>query len=149
MPIKIVRKAAGSAPEPASTEGLAPKPKRALKSPGKVLDGQCMAVCQLVGRPAVSWFLMASYLYYIHDLPLLSDDFYDRLAMALLHDYDDLEHAHAALISKEALRAGTMYHLRADQYPLSTRGAAAHIANLEWDLKIDIYKDCDDFERDT
>lgn len=141
MPIVIKKKTATAEPAPVQSGAL-----RVKKNPGKMLDGQCMAVAELTGRAPVSWFLMTSYLYYIHDLPLISDDLYDRLAKALLADFDDLEHKHASLLSREALEAGTMHHIRADQYPLVTRSAAARLADLEWGISVDIYKDCDPFE---
>jgi hypothetical protein len=143
MPIIIKKKAAPLEPAPIK----APE-RRQTKNPGRVLDGQCLACAELIGRPPVSWFLMASYLYYIHDLPLISDGLYDNLGRALLHDFDEIEHQHQALLTKEALRAGTMHHIRADQYPLMTRAAAARLADLEWGITVDTFKDCDDFERD-
>ena len=52
-------------------------------------DGMCRAVIEKCGiNGGVSWFLMASLLYYHADLSLLSDQTYDRLAKDLLADFD-------------------------------------------------------------
>jgi hypothetical protein len=60
----------------------------------------------------VPWYLMLSYLYYIHDLSPTSDDFYDRLCKQLLVEFDTLEHRHKGYVDKDALSAGTGYYLK-------------------------------------
>lgn len=62
----------------------------------------------------VPWFLMLSYLYYVHDISPTSDEFFDQLCKRLHSVFDDLEHRHKYMIDKDALRAGTGYYLKFD-----------------------------------
>lgn len=55
----------------------------------------------------VPFYLMMSYAYYERDDPIVSDSFYDKLARKLLKEYDNIEHYHKHLISKDALEAGS------------------------------------------
>ena len=55
----------------------------------------------------VPFYLMASYAYYEKDDPILSDDFYDKLAKNILKQWDNIEHYHKHLLSKDALEAGS------------------------------------------
>lgn len=74
---------------------------------------------------SVSHYIMASYLYYILDKPSpISDTQFDRLARKLLKDWDSIEHMHKHLLSKQALRAGTLFDLKVEDYPLIARHAA-------------------------
>lgn len=72
-------------------------------------------------------YLIHSYLYYIEETPLISDTEYDRLCKKLLNSFDTLTHRHKHLVSKEALQAGTGYHLAEADYPLITKRAAAYL----------------------
>ena len=67
---------------------------------------------------AVSFFLMASFCYYCLFESVLADETYDRLAKYLLDNYDKLDHPHKHLFDKEDLRAGTLYKLKGEAYPL-------------------------------
>lgn len=72
----------------------------------------------------VPWFLMASYLYYVRDISLFSDEFYDKLCGQLLDRWDEIEHPHKYLIDPFALSAGTGYYIKEDEYPGMCKGAA-------------------------
>lgn len=52
-------------------------------------------------------YLMHSYLYYVLDEPVISDELYDGLAKYLLKHYDQLDHTHKHLITKAMLRCGS------------------------------------------
>lgn len=66
----------------------------------------------------LAWILMSSYAYYIQDDPILSDGCFDKMCKYALDNYDKLKHRHVErFITKEALRAGTMYHITHDAYP--------------------------------
>jgi hypothetical protein len=69
-------------------------------------------------------YMMLSYLYYIRNRTVVSDEEYDQLAKDLLAGYDNFEHEHKKFVTKEDLEAGTLYHLKADAYPLRVVGAA-------------------------
>ncbi len=62
-------------------------------------------------------YLMASYAYYILHKSPMPDEEYDQVAKLLLKYWDEFEHQHKYLITKEDLEAGTLYHLRANDYP--------------------------------
>lgn len=69
-------------------------------------------------------FIMCSYLYYILFESVVPDEEYDKMAKDLLDGWHDFEHQHKHLLSKEALKAGTMYHLGEGQYPGMAIGGA-------------------------
>ena len=55
----------------------------------------------------VPYYLMASYAYYKEDDTIFSDDYYDLLAKKILKNWDDIEHYHKHLLSKDILEAGS------------------------------------------
>lgn len=67
----------------------------------------------------VPFYLMLSYAYYKLDDPIVSDGFYDKLARKLLKEYDNIEHYHKHLISKDDLQAGSFL----GEYPSIIEGA--------------------------
>lgn len=69
-------------------------------------------------------YLMTSYLYYTLDVSVILDDLYDGIAKALLARYDEFDHQHKHLVSKADLEAGTLYHLRGNDYPQMIQMAA-------------------------
>lgn len=68
-------------------------------------------------------YLMASYLYYLHDedCPWTDHDF-DSACKKLHKGWDDFEHRHKYLTTKEAMGAGTGHHIRA--YPMMVESSA-------------------------
>lgn len=72
----------------------------------------------------VPLYLAASYLYYIHDRSLMPDAGYDRICQRLAAEFDSVTHAHASLLDRRALEAGTAYHLRESDYPLIVSSSA-------------------------
>ena len=82
---------------------------------------------------AISFYLAASYLYYCRDISILSDNTYDRLSKWLLENIDNLEHTNHNLIDKDALRAGTAFHIKESDYPLRVKISAEELAR---DLEI-------------
>lgn len=69
-------------------------------------------------------YLMTSYLYYTCNVSVILDDLYDGIAKALLARYDEFDHQHKHLVSKADLEAGTLYHLRGNDYPQMVQTAA-------------------------
>ena len=55
----------------------------------------------------ISLYMMASYAYYVEDNPILTDSEYDTLANEILEDWENLEHPHKCLLTKDMLEAGT------------------------------------------
>mgnify|MGYP001600690125 CR=1 FL=1 len=86
------------------------------------MDGMTRAVEEKCGmKGLVGWFLSASLLYYHFDISILSDGRYDEIAKGLLEIYDTLENQHAPLILKEDLKAGSLYAMSLENYPLMIR----------------------------
>ena len=77
----------------------------------------------------VPWYLMASYLYYLKDISLLQDHEYDLVCKEILERWDNIDHSHKELISKDDLRAGTGFSLKEEDYPAITKNAALHEAS--------------------
>ena len=71
----------------------------------------------------VPWYLMASYAYYKDDNPIFSDGFFDDLGKTMLVVWDDIEHFHKDLISKNDLHAGTYL----GKYPERVKGGLLNI----------------------
>lgn len=66
----------------------------------------------------VPWYLMASYAYYEQGDPIFSDGFFDEMGKTMLDCWDDIEHFHKNLISKDDLEAGTYL----GKYPERVKG---------------------------
>ena len=66
----------------------------------------------------VPWYLMASYAYYVQDDAIFSDGFFDEMGKTMLACWDDIEHFHKELISKDDLTAGTYL----GEYPERVKG---------------------------
>lgn len=71
----------------------------------------------------VAWYLSASVAYYHWNESFLPDDDYDILCGDLHTHFDELSHPHAHLLDKDALMAGTGFHIKLHEYPAMTRGA--------------------------
>ena len=59
----------------------------------------------------VSWFMIASYAYYVLGEPLMSDAAFDLLVMRLKENWDTADHYHKALIKPGNLEAGSGFDL--------------------------------------
>lgn len=81
----------------------------------------------------VGAFLIHSYLYYILDSSLITDEEFDELCKDLHDRWDEVEHPHKHLIKKEDLLAGSGYAIPIHKYPMT----AKHIAEtaLFWKTK--------------
>lgn len=82
------------------------------------------AVKAMPANKLVNLYMMCSYLYYIHDLSPVPDEVYDEICKQLILKYQDIDHQHGHLINKDALHAGTAYHLREVNYPLIVQVSA-------------------------
>lgn len=79
----------------------------------------------------ISFWLLCSYCYYLRHESLVSDELFDRLSKEMLVSFDDLEHQHKHLITKDMLGAGTGYNLGYTDYPLIVRVTSEYfIKNL-------------------
>ncbi|QIG66783.1 hypothetical protein EVB27_114 [Rhizobium phage RHph_TM16] len=76
----------------------------------------------------VPWYLMASYLYYVRDVSILSDGMYDRICFELDENYSRIEHWHKSYIDRKQLKAGTGYKLQWGKMPVRIISAANLLA---------------------
>jgi hypothetical protein len=64
----------------------------------------------------VYWVFLASYLYYVRDESILSDETFDKMMKLILDK--NLKHSLLShLITEEDLRAGSLFRLKPSQYP--------------------------------
>lgn len=71
-------------------------------------------------------YLMASYLYYERHISAIPDTCFDGVCKQLLFRFKEVDHQHGYLLDKDALRAGTGYHIRETDYPIMVKQAAHH-----------------------
>ena len=65
---------------------------------------------------------MCAYAYYELDKPLISDTEFDLLAKDILNYWDNIEHMHKYLLTKDMLEAGTYL----GEYPNMVKGAVGN-----------------------
>lgn len=126
MPIRLILKPTEKPAAPL----VADAPKATLPT-SQYLDTMFLAVEKAAPVAVIPWWLMASYTYYIHDFSLLSDGLYDRIGVSIRVNWDRLEHYHKHLILPSDLEVGSLYRLKAEDYPMSIRGAAQHLAGAK------------------
>ncbi len=92
-------------------------------------DAECRAALARSHNLLVPWFLMAQYLYYYRDDPILTDAAFDEVARRLTAEWDGIAHVHkpAAALYVEGGQPQLAPHL----YPLRARGAACRLAGIE------------------
>lgn len=73
----------------------------------------------------VPLYLAASYLYYERDVSLMRDSDFDGMCREMHDRWDDIEHQHKHLVSREALRAGTGFGIK---HPARVINAATLLA---------------------
>lgn len=88
----------------------------------------------------VPFYLMTGYLYYQLDESVISDHDFDFICRRLLKEWNTFEHPQKHLITIEALKAGTAFHLKAEDYPLMARHAAEAWLYC-WRQNIERYKE--------
>ena len=70
----------------------------------------------------IAKYLMCAYAYYELDNPLISDTEFDMLAKEILDNWDNIEHMHKYLLTKDMLVAGTYL----GEYPNMVKGAVGN-----------------------
>ena len=73
----------------------------------------------------IAKYLMCSYAYYKLDKNLITDYEFDQLGKDILANYDNIEHMHKHLVTKEMLDAGTYL----GEYPSMVIGATHDYIN--------------------
>lgn len=91
----------------------------------------------------VPWFLMTSWLYYHHDITLVTDTEFDVMTRLMIEHWDTIEHRHKQLITRGMLGAGTAFNLRDEDYPEITKSAASHLAkedkHVRWEPRARVW----------
>lgn len=90
-------------------------------------DTTCLKTVDENPNMLIPWYLMASYLYYIHDESLLSDEVYDEVCARLSYLFKTLTHVHKHKIDSGALKAGTAFHMKEEDYPTIVKSAAFRV----------------------
>lgn len=85
---------------------------------------QKVNVNELSLKQCVQLYLIASYTYYIYDQVVIEDHEYDTICKRLYDHFDEFEHQHKYLLSKDSLKAGTGFHYNPNDYPLMVVMAA-------------------------
>jgi NAD-dependent DNA ligase len=80
----------------------------------------------------VSKYLSASFAYYCLDRSIIEDDEYDAICKELYENFGMIEHPHKRFLDKSALKAGTAYHLKFEDYPTIVRSCAYNILGLDF-----------------
>ena len=75
----------------------------------------------------VPWYLMAAYAYYKQDEPILSDAFFDDMGKTMLEVWDDIDHLHKHLVTRDDLQAGTYL----GDYPSRVEGAIEELKKMK------------------
>ena len=76
----------------------------------------------------VSWYLMASYLYYREDLSLISDGLFDSICDKILGEWKTIKHPHKKYITREGLKAGSGFYIK--KYPTITIVSAHQVYQI-------------------
>lgn len=92
-------------------------------------DGYVKFLVGMKPAMAVPHFLIACYMYYIEDDPILSDKTFDDVLVPALKSLPSLvkAHPHGHLITFEHLMAGTGFDLK---YPMIVEGASSSFRTL-------------------
>ena len=77
----------------------------------------------------VPWYLMLSWLYYERDISIVSDACFDLICKRLDAEWDEVEHRHKRLVSRDMLKAGTGFALPFHMFPSIITSAANSLAS--------------------
>jgi len=90
-------------------------------------DTRCREIVDGCIHMTVPWYLMASYAYYQLSEAIISDGLYDHLAKLMLSRWDEIEHRHKHLITRDDLSAGTHLMSPGQDYPTIVKDAAERL----------------------
>lgn len=82
---------------------------------------------------SISWYLMTSWLHYVHDISVIPDDDFNELCLRLIEVWPSIDHRHKHLVDLDSLRAGTGFAIR--DYPSIVQSAGKRIAIEDKHLK--------------
>ena len=94
----------------------------------EILAGEATKLLSKAPSLMVPLYLMASYLYYVHDISMYPDAFFDAMCKRLLEVYDAIDHRHKAWVDRDSLQAGTGYAIKFAYMPFILIDGAYRIA---------------------
>lgn len=113
-----------------------PKPKAPkAKLFRQVFDEECRAAVKLHPNVVVAWWLMAGYLYYVHDESILSDACYDWLARSIVENWHSIAHPHKHLLPTPGDES--IVHGFGIKCPTIVRSAACRLVEERWGIGLD------------
>lgn len=68
-------------------------------------------------RMVFNYILIASYAYYIRYESIFEDSSFDKICSYALIEYDNIDSPYKHLVTRDALQAGSCYHLKYEDYP--------------------------------
>jgi hypothetical protein len=83
---------------------------------------------ELSPNSLLAWFLISSYCYYVLSEPVMTDMDFDYLTERLKEEYDNVNHPHKLLVTKDNLKAGTGFDI---DYPTIVKCTAVQIIENE------------------
>jgi hypothetical protein len=83
----------------------------------------------------VGQYLIHSYLYYICNRPVISDEEFDKICKHLLDNWDDINHMHKHLLCREDLQAGTGFAIKYDDYPEIVKSCATRLYQKKYNTQ--------------
>jgi hypothetical protein len=104
-----------------------------------MFDQKALSDFEKEPKSAYFWILASSYLYYYRPQlkPILSDTTFDLLCKKLLDVRDTVHHSKLGmLISKEDLKAGSLYSLHWRRYPIGLVRMAENLSENKYDSEV-------------
>jgi hypothetical protein len=96
------------------------------------LDNQARNSYKESASSVIYYICLASYLYYIRDESVLSDEVFDKLCKLVI-DKNIKHKLLSHLITEDRMRAGSLFDVKANQYPVFiVRDAEILIRNNIW-----------------
>lgn len=106
-----------------------------LKPENGSFDNVVRACFKKNPNTCVSFFLSASYCYYILYQSLLSDECFDGMCKWMYENWESIEHEHKFMITKEMLKCGSGYNIPYDGYPLRVQNSASYFIDALYKSK--------------
>ncbi len=95
---------------------------------GQAADAYVLALCKANPNLLVPHWLIASFMYYVEDNPILADATFDAIVRDLGDQWDMVEHRHKHLIDRGMLKSG--FYLQPEDYPGIVKGAASALRGM-------------------
>lgn len=96
----------------------------------RIAETMCIKAITKHPGSAVAWYLICSYLYYIRNISIVSDTFFDTwIVKQLQKHWDKIEHPHKKIIGESCDDIFSAYQIKEKDYPLMTKLAAGDLVS--------------------